>query len=987
MMKAVMTFEVQSLTGHWKLALDPENQGRDAGWFHGNPPVEVRDGHVPGSIQQAFPRQHGVAWYYKSFVPDHHVGPGERALLHFHAVDYLGDVWLNGTYLGSHEGGETPFTLDATAALLAGENLLAVRVLNPTKTPIDGIVLGEIPHSNRMMEEDFHPGSGKNYGGINRRVELLTVPAIRIVDIVVQPDMKTGQIDVTLAVQNDSDAPAQVVVHMQAGPAQEGTVLATATLASEASIGMTHLQAILHIPHHRLWSLDDPYLYRVNALIEATGPDGATYQHSQAVRCGFRDFRVIDGFFRLNGKRLFVRSTHGHATRRDIINAKATGFNMVRYIAGVGQPEELDFCDEMGMLVYEETRAAWLLGNSPRMGERFDRSVREMILRDRHHPSLVIWGLLNETPDNPTFRHAVGMLPLIKEVDTTRLVMLSSGRWDRDLAIGTVCNPGSTQWEPLMGKEGLSQQTPAAGKPGLPWDMGQAAYVAGGGDVHVYPQVPQSDETNAFVRTLGRDSKPVFLSEYGIGSLLDVVHIMGRFQQATVQPMADEVDVYQTMRDLLEADWVRFGMDQVYPFPRDMLRESQRLHSRQRLMGLNLIRSNPQINGHNITGMLDHGYTGEGLWTLSREWKPGVVEALEDGWSPLRWCLFVTPQHTYAGRTVSIEVVLANEDVLQPGDYPARLRIFGPAGLVWEKTVTVHLPEPPAGQDAPLSVPVFKGDVPINGPAGTYVLAAHMEQGGSPAGDRLSFLVSDPAALPPVQGEVTVWGIDENTTAWLTARGLRCRPFGEQHTTGSSVILVGDLSAVTTTEEQWLSLAEHMARGSTALFLTPLAFKRGDNPVGWMPLATKGRYHVFSNWVYHREDVAKPHAMFDGLPGRGIMDWDYYGPVIPRYVFEGQEAPSDIAVAFFAIGYASLTERVKTGYASGLIAAWYPFGKGRFLLNSLQVLENVHMHPAADRLLLNMIICAMNHTVEPEASLPGDFDALVDAIGYRQQQP
>ena len=67
------------------------------------------------------------------------------------------------------------------------------------------------------------------------------------------------------------------------------------------------------------------------------------------------------------------------------------------------------------------------------MAERFDRSLREMILRDRNHPSVVIWGLLNETPDSPVFRHAVGALPLLRELDPTRTVLLSSGRWDRDL--------------------------------------------------------------------------------------------------------------------------------------------------------------------------------------------------------------------------------------------------------------------------------------------------------------------------------------------------------------------------------------------------------------------------------------------------------------------------------------------------------------------------------------------------------------------------
>jgi len=70
-----------------------------------------------------------------------------------------------------------------------------------------------------------------------------------------------------------------------------------------------------------------------------------------------------------------------------------------------------------------------------------------------------------------------------------------------------------------------------------------------------------------------------------------------------------------------------------------------RLHSLQRLLGLNLLRANPRIAGYNVTVRLDHGYTGEGIWTFWREWKPGVVDAFQDGFAPLRWCLFVAPLH------------------------------------------------------------------------------------------------------------------------------------------------------------------------------------------------------------------------------------------------------------------------------------------------------------------------------------------------------
>ena len=105
-------------------------------------------------------------------------------------------------------------------------------------------------------------------------------------------------------------------------------------------------------------------------------------------------------------------------------------FNAIRFIAGVAKRYQLDLCDEIGLMVYEESYAGWCLADSPKMPERYDESVLGMVRRDRNHPSVTMWGLLNETPDGPVFRHAVGVLPALRALDDSRLVMLNSGRWD-----------------------------------------------------------------------------------------------------------------------------------------------------------------------------------------------------------------------------------------------------------------------------------------------------------------------------------------------------------------------------------------------------------------------------------------------------------------------------------------------------------------------------------------------------------------------------
>jgi hypothetical protein len=987
------------LNGPWYLACDPANCGRSEGWYATDVLPDARPASVPGIIQQTYPGYHGVVWYACEFTPGSLPTSDGRYLLRFWVVDYLAEVWVNGIPVGGHEGGETPFVLDITDACRPGVvNRLTVRVLNPVHVPIDGIVLNETPHRNKYLP--FSNGGSWNYGGITEPVELQAVPALHVAGLFVQPDWQTGRVRVQVDLRNTAAAIYPVRLRLSITPATSGEALVACELPCAVHTGDSTVEAELLVPAHRLWDLGTPYLYRLNA--RACSPSEAasnTPCDEAAVRFGFRDFRIVDGYFRLNGRRIFVRSTHtgNHSPegqilppasapdllRRDLIYAKASGFNMVRYIAGVAHPDQLDLCDELGLLVYEETLAGWLLADSSKMPERFDRSIREMILRDRNHPSVVIWGLLNETPDGPVFRQAVAAPRLVRELDPTRLLLLGSGRWDCQLGIGSACNPGCSEWEHVWGAE-----RPGAAPAPYSWKLGYpGGYFERVGDAHVYPGAPHSAETIRFLRTLGAGTKPVFLSEYGIGSVMNVLRELRVYEHRRINPEAEDALLMRSMAERFLADWARYGMDGVYAFPEDMLRESQRLHARQRLLGFDAIRANPQICGFNLTGMLDHGMTGEGLWTFWREWKPGIVDALADGWAPARWCLFADPMHGYLGRPVTLEAILANEDDWPAGDYPVCLRVVGPAGVAWEHRTTLSIPQAAPGHDGPLAMPVFRGQVTLDGPAGVYEFAAYMEQGGAPAGGRLKFRLADPNAaradLPARLPTVALWGVAERVRDWLADLGIPCHSFAApaREQKGREVILVGDFSdtAGGLATDDWEELARRMAQGSTVVFLAPSALQRDNDPVGWLPLPAghKGRAYEFNDWLYHKECVARAHPVFAGLAGPGILDWDYYGPLISRTIFDGQDTPDETMAAAFALGYPC-----PGGYASGLVMAAYRFGAGRFVLNTLKILENLGAHPAADRLLVNLIAYAAAETATPPAALPVNFSNTLAAVGY-----
>ncbi len=1136
---------VLSLDGQWSLATDPGNVGKDGKWWTASRP-DAKPAKVPWIIQDAFPGYHGVAWYWRDFEPPANPIGGGRTLLRFWQVDYKADVWLNDTALGSHEGGESPFVFDVTDHLKPNaKNRLAVRVLNPTHQPIDGIVLNETPHRNKALP--YVSGSAWNQGGIWDSVELLHVPTVRVEDLFVRPDWRTGQIRAQLNLRNAGAVGVKGVLHLAVAPAASGQTLATRALYPELKPGDTLIETTLTVENPRLWNLDEPFLYRVTARVGPASSDAALAPpepHEYSVRCGFRDFRFENGAFRLNGKRIYLRCSHtGNCCpiglemphdpdylRRDLINQKMMRFNTLRFISGVPKRYQLDLADEIGLMIYPEAYAGWCLGDSPKMKERYNESVFGMIRRDRNHPSVTMWGLLNETSDGPVFRHAVSVLPEVRKLDDSRVVLLNSGRFDNAggtagiqvwrpteridpcvtrnstdrviKALGIAWQPGQIAFHPgrdgeyavvrwtapaddkvefaaafqsiaerattdlhvihngkslfdtvinLQGKgpeakfsatievkagdtldavcgwgnrsygadttaltvkvKSASGRTWDAQKdfaveqnPNGAWSYGAlkpadlpatAAFarfplgltereigsISNPGstawedilsDQHPYQRVPHTAQVIRTLRTLGGNGKPVWLSEYGIGSAIDLLRVCRWYEQAGKTEVED-ARLYQSWRDQYLADWQRYRLGEVFDRPEDFFAQSLARMGGQRLLGINAIRANPNVIGHSLTGTLDQGMTAEGVWTTFRELKPGATDALFDAWAPLRWCLFAEPVNVYRKSPVKIEAVLANEDVLAPGEYPVRLQVVGPnLARVFEKRIRVKIADPRGKPEPPMVLPVFSEDVVIDGPPGTYRFLATFEKGAAACGEEVSFFVDvAPEDMPKVDAEIVLMSHDGALAKWLEERGIKHRAYAPGQPDAREVILA---SGKPTADPALVfkDLAQRIARGSTVVFLTTDTYARERQSTGWLPLKTKGSVSGIARWLYHSDEWAKRHPIFEGLQAGGLMDYSYYRELIPDVVFGGLEPVADPVAGGINASW---------GYQSGLMVAVCRFGAGEFILNSLLIRDHLGQVPQAERLLRNMLRFAARDASKPLAPLPADFDAQIKDVG------
>ncbi|MGC8639191.1 MAG: glycoside hydrolase family 2 protein [Isosphaeraceae bacterium] len=1142
---------VVSLDGDdWLLAPDPDNKGRGEHWWEA-PRGNARPARVPWIIQATLPGYHGVVWYWHDFDAPPNPHPGGRALLRFGAVDYLADVWLNGKQVGAHEGGETPFEIDVTAVLRTGagqHNRLAIRVLNPTNERIDGVVLAETARRCKVIP--YSAGAAFDHGGVVGSVELIQCPQVRIDDMAVAAQAlpgRPGQVSVEVTVVNASGLPRAGSLELGLAPAAGGATQAAAHVWQSFPPGPSPVRCSLTLAQPRRWELNDPFLYRASAALRV---EGSPSRHESMARFGFRDFRFANGYFRLNGRRVYPRSTHtcNHfpiglqfphdpdLERRDLLNLKAMGFNMVRFIWGGARPRQLDFCDEIGLLVYEESYASAPIADCPKMTERFDAGVSELIRRDRNHPSVVIWGLLNEAPDGPAFRHAVGMLPLVRALDSTRMVLLNSGRYDHvgSSPIGEVAGlrlwPNDPPTEPWVGVNATHDTVRALGitwpagwlalHPGaageysvLRWTapaaskvditaaftsiaerattdvhvlhngralhdgrinlggsgnrstfQGQVAVAPGDtidcvvgygngsygadstalaltlrladgsrhdaaaefstrsnpqgvwsygllrpgtrpdaatfarfpadlaasrigslsnpnsavwedviSDRHVYPRVPHTAEIVASLRNLDGGKNPVWLSEYGIGSAVDLWRAVRHFEQAGAADLED-AKFFRDKLDRFLADYDRWHLSEIFPRPEDFFAASLRKMADQRTLGLNAIRSNPRIVGHSLTGAIDHVMCGEGLTTLFRELKPGTIDALHDAWYPLRFCLFAEPCSLYRGGKVRLEAVLANDDSLGPGKYPVRFQVVGPAGAtVLDRTVELEIPQRAGASDPPLAVPCLDETVTVNGPEGEYRFTATFLRGAAAAGGPATFHVADPARMPAVETEILTWGDDPALARWLSDHGILHQPFDPRRGSPRAVILASSTPPSGDPAVVFPALVRSIASGSTVVFLSPEVFRSGDDLLHWLPLKTKGALNPIRGWLYLKDEWAKQHPIFEGLPSGELLDYTVYREIIPDLVFSGQDAP-EAAVAG-AI-------KASQDYDSGLLLAVYRLGAGRFVLNTLRIHENLGTQPVAERLLRNLLRFTARETSKPPVEPPRNVEALLRSIGY-----
>ncbi len=943
-----------SLGGDWLIVRDENGAGMSGSWSSRIPAKNTLQITVPGDLPQNcsyssltysrfFPGYNGYVWYYRTFPGTGPLPAGHCCLVEFDNAGYLCRVWLNGVFLAEHRQSEQRFSADATDAYRAdGENLLAVQCFEPKihGEPIEGIRLENIPNGS-LAYGDY---DNEPCGGIMGEVRLRFVAAVSIGDVYAIPDPDTGRVELQVTLVNRGADACDVSLQASFHEHKHGMLITEACGTVRVSPGSAVCSLSARIPNRKLWSVDSPSLYEAQVR---TG-DGS----EMILRFGFKDFRVRDGYFFLNGKRIFLKSAHCANSNEVAIGMKAMGFNAIRMLTRTADPELLDLCDELGLLVIDSPLTAWGMQDNEHAREQVFAWTEAMVLKSRSHPCLAAYYFFNElrAADGVkrtegtrlslnVFRAGVDYLPRLRELDRQHLVLLSSGRWDREIMIGSVSNPGSDQWECVWGKEGDGELPEGSTFPAFVGNKGEI----GMGDIHPYVRVPLHAECRRWYRTLAEDSKPVFISEEGWGSQSDPYRRYLELQEAGLPTDSIYARQYRHLCDGLDRFFRDNGFDGIFPFPEDFLYETFRLNERQRQQMFDVIRSNPRICGYSLTSWCD---ANEGPLEGRNVLKPGLAHALQEGWAPLRWALFTSERAVYAGRPFEIEAVLCNEDRLRPGRYPAVARIKGPKGIVWEKRFDAEYPDRgPAGLP-PLAATVLKETVTF--PEGEYTFAVRLLEGGAPFGGSLPITVIAPEAQSCPES-VACACTEENTARFLSAHGIAQTGIDGP---APGVILVGVVPREGS-DGIWARLRSCAEAGSTVIFLRSESFLgKRDEPVTRLTDIAGANARCVSqwDWLYHMDNIHKDCELFARLPQAPVCDMETYDLVYPATLFLDM-APADHVYC----GGVGLNCFIEHNCALSLTLSEYRHGAGRFVLNAFRIEEMLGRHPIADQLLLNLL--------------------------------
>lgn len=349
----------------------------------------------------------GVTWWTRTFKAPA-FKKGDRVILKFGSARSRAEVFVNRKLADYQIVSNTPFITDITDFIKPGQTVeLAVRITDAGGN-LDWRDTAVIPWGDDALPPDH------GFGGITQKIFLEVLPSVNIADIYMQntPQMKVANAIIT--VDNTTDKPQKRNVTVKVASWRDPSeVIFTKTLSKTFQPGSNEFEIKVDPAEVKLWSVEDPNLYVCSVALGS----GSSQNDWKSRRFGFRWFEATgvgeDAMFRLNGKRIVLRSAiswsfwpvngifpSDELARRQIEIAKELGMNCLNFHRFIGYENVMDYADELGLLYYEEPGGFRINTRYKLLNRILHEKVMRMVKRDRSHPSVVIFSMMNEGGDS-----------------------------------------------------------------------------------------------------------------------------------------------------------------------------------------------------------------------------------------------------------------------------------------------------------------------------------------------------------------------------------------------------------------------------------------------------------------------------------------------------------------------------------------------------------------------------------------------------------
>ena len=424
--------EIISFNGKWRCKPDPNNVGLTGEWFAPQNYKEndkgLLDIEIPWSFNslEGYEVYEGVFWHFHLFDLDNtKLKDDLDYYIKFKGSNYNTKVWVNGDYLGEHNGGFTPFHFKIKSPLKSSKNLLAVRTDNTRRR-------GQIPD----ISFDWF-----NWGGIYRGVDLLLLNKNRITDVVIKTSLnstKQSQIEVSYSVIGNVSLKWEIL------DTDKKTILFNDEISEHNKRPIGGITLTVNEP--KLWSPDSPNLYYIKFI--STLPESKDEVFYET-HFGIRQIEISGVYIYLNKRKFYFKGIclheeympYGRAIpyemrEDDIRNMKSLGLNALRTAHYSHDEDLMDIADKLGLLILEEIPVYWHCDfKSNETFKTAAKMMRNLIKRDINHPSVVWWSVGNEIPIEQYHckRFFKRLMDWTRRFDDTRIVTFVSMRMISDL--------------------------------------------------------------------------------------------------------------------------------------------------------------------------------------------------------------------------------------------------------------------------------------------------------------------------------------------------------------------------------------------------------------------------------------------------------------------------------------------------------------------------------------------------------------------------